>query len=143
MERPSRDEICMQIAHVVAYRGTCDRARVGAVIARDGRILVTGYNGPPAGLPHCSHASGRDGVSDTGGCLRAVHAEANAIAYSARHGIATEGATLYCTHLPCLKCAELIVNAGLSTVYYAADYRIKDGEVLLRRAGVDIIYLSI
>lgn len=143
MERPSRDAICIQIAHVVAHRGTCDRAQVGAVIARDGRILVTGYNGPPAGLPHCSHSDGRDGLSDTGGCIRAVHAEANAIAYSARHGIATEGATLYCTHLPCLKCAELIVNAGLSTVYYAADYRIKDGEVLLHDAGVDIIYLPI
>jgi len=140
MERPSRHEICMQIAHIVAHRGTCDRAQVGAVLARDGRVLVTGYNGPPSGLPHCSHASGRDGVSDTGGCLRAVHAEANAVAFAARHGIATEGTDLYCTHLPCQKCAELLINAGIVAVHYATDYRLKEGELLLRQAGVDIIY---
>lgn len=142
MERPSRDEICMQIAHVVANRGTCDRAKVGAIIARMGRVLVTGYNGPPAGLPHCSHASGRDGLSDTGGCIRSVHAEANAIAFAARHGIRVEGADLYCTHLPCLKCAELIINSGIRILYYTTDYRLKDGESLLRQAGIDIIQLS-
>ena len=133
----------MQIAYVVANRGTCSRARVGATIARDGRILVTGYNGPPASLPHCTDP---DGCTDADreapeGCLRSVHAEANAIAYAARHGIRIEGASLYCTHLPCLKCAELIVNSGLSSVHYAMDYRIKDGKILLRAAGVDIIEL--
>lgn len=145
MERPSRDELCMQIAGLVANRGTCARAQVGAVIARHGRVLVTGYNGPPSGLPHCTAPNGcsnLDRVAE-GGCVRAVHAEANAIAYAARHGISTDGADLYCTHLPCRKCAELIVNAGLSVVYYGLDYRVKEGEVLLRDAGVDIIKLTI
>jgi dCMP deaminase len=143
MERLSRDEVSMQIAHVVAQRGTCSRARVGAVISRDGRVLATGYNGPPSGLPHCTDPSGctdEQRVAE-GGCSRSVHAEANCIAFAARHGIATEGANLYTTHLPCLKCAELIVNAGIKSVYYSMDYRIKDGEVLLRAAGVDIIKL--
>lgn len=143
MERPSRDELCMQIAHVVANRGTCSRAQVGAVIARDGRILVTGYNGPPAGMPHCTDPLGCSVLdrAASGGCVRAVHAEANAIAYAARHGISTEGADLYCTHLPCLKCAELIINSGLARVFYHSDYRVKEGEVLIRDAGCDIIQL--
>lgn len=143
MERPSRDELCMQIAHLVADRGTCGRARVGAALARDGRILVTGYNGPPSTLPHCTSPGGCTDMErrDDGGCLRAVHAEANCIAFAARHGIATEGASLFTTHLPCLKCSELIVNSGIAMVFYHLDYRLKEGEILLRQAGVDIIQL--
>jgi dCMP deaminase len=146
MERPSRDEVSMQIAHVVAQRGTCVRARVGAVLTRAGRILATGYNGPPSGLAHCSDPVYDGGCTilqqkDEGGCTRAVHAEANCIAFAARHGIATEGASLFTTHEPCLKCAELIVNAGIHSVYYHTPYRIKDGSSLLQQAGVDIIQL--
>lgn len=141
-ERPSRDEICMQIAEVAARRGTCTRAQVGAVIALDGRILVSGYNGPPAGLPHCTDGCG-DAVLPGGstGCTRAVHAEANCIAFAARHGVATDGADIYCTHLPCLKCAELLINAGIRKVFYRLDYRIRDGEALLQQAGIDIVQL--
>lgn len=57
LERASRDEVLLEAAHVMAKRGTCDRAQVGAVFSVDGRIISTGYNGPPAGLPHCDHAS--------------------------------------------------------------------------------------
>lgn len=143
MERVSRDELCMQIANLVANRGTCSRAQVGAVIARDGRVLATGYNGPPAGFPHCTDPDGCSNTDrvDSGGCVRAVHAEANTIAYAARHGIATQGASLYCSHLPCRKCAELIINAGITTVYFDLDYRMKDGWLLLQQAGIDIIKL--
>ena len=142
MERPSRDELCMQIAHLVAHRGTCSRASVGAVIARDGRVLVTGYNGPPSHLPHCTDPNGCSSLdrASVDGCIRAVHAEANAVAYAARHGIRIEGSSLYCTHLPCLKCSELIINSGISSVYYAQDYRVKDGARLLEAAGCDIIH---
>lgn len=141
MERPSRDELCMQIADLVSHRGTCIRARVGAVIARDGRVLVTGYNGPPSHLPHCTDPVGGCGIQPpTDGCVRSVHAEANAIAYAARHGIRVEGSSLYCTHLPCLKCSELIINAGIARVYYCNDYRVKDGAILLEAAGCDIIH---
>ena len=75
------------------------------------------------------------------GCVRAVHAEANCIAYAARHGISIEGATLYCTHLPCRNCAELIVNSGLARVVYQNDYRIRDGEQLMRESGIDMMQL--
>jgi len=143
MERPSRDDVCMQMAEVVSRRGTCGRAQVGAILARDGRVLATGYNGPPSGLPHCFDADGCTGLDRVAenGCKRSVHAEANCIAFAARHGLATEGATLFCTTLPCLRCAELIINAGIYRVVYATDYRIKDGEILLQQAGVDIIKL--
>jgi dCMP deaminase len=143
MERVSRDELCMQIAQLVANRGTCTRAQVGAVIAREGRVLATGYNGPPSGFPHCTDPGGctdADRASSLG-CVSAVHAEANAIAYAARYGIATQGANLYCSHLPCRKCAELIINAGISTLFYAVDYRMKDGWLLLQQAGIGMIKL--
>lgn len=138
MERPSRDQVLMEVANAFASRGTCGRARVGAAIARDGRVLVTGYNGPPAGLPHCDSECLQ---RHTGGCFLAVHAEANAIAYAARHGIGVEGATLYSTHLPCLSCAQLIINAGISRVLYSTDYRDHSGRLLLEAAGIDTMYL--
>ena len=143
MERVSRDELCMQIAELVANRGTCSRAQVGSVIARDGRVLATGYNGPPSGFPHCTDPDGCTDAdrANVGGCTRAVHAEANAIAYAARYGIATHGASLYCSHLPCRKCAELAINAGITTVFYRLDYRIKDGWLLLQQAGIAMIQL--
>lgn len=139
MDRPSRHIVVMEVAHAFSTRGTCLRARVGAAIARDGRVLVSGYNGPASGLPHCDPGCKRQHST---GCLVAVHAEANAIAYAARHGIATDGAHLYSTHLPCLACAQLIVNAGLAQVTYQIDYRVKEGEQLLRDAGVDIMSLD-
>ena len=138
MERPSRDEIIMEVAYAFSRRGTCDRLRVGAAIARDGRVLVTGYNGPPAGLPHCDALCT---IRHTTGCLVAVHAEANAIAYAARYGISTATADLYTTHLPCLGCSQLIINAGISRVLYRTDYRDHSGLDLLRAASVDIMIL--
>src|SRR4051812_14091830 len=121
MERPSREEVLLDVALTIARRGTCERAQVGAVIARDGRILATGYNGPPSGLPHCDEGCSPMDRAAENGCSRAVHAEANAIAYAARHGIATDGADLVCSHLPCLKCAELIINAGILRLFYHED----------------------
>ena len=106
MDRPTRDETTMYVAQAIAERGTCCRLRVGAVICRDGRILATGYNGAPAGMPHCEHEKGDDTP-----CEVTVHAEANAIAFAARHGVRTEGAELHTTHSPCLTCAKLIINA--------------------------------
>ena len=139
MERPSRDKVLMEVANAFSGRGTCGRLRVGSAIARDGRVLVTGYNGPPASLEHCSDSCM---VKHIGGCSIAVHAESNAIAYAARHGISVEGATLYCTHVPCLNCSQLIINAGIAQVIYENDYRDHSGLLLLRQAGVDIMELS-
>lgn len=139
MGRPSRDDTLMEVAHAFSRRGTCNRARVGAAIARDGRVLATGYNGPPAGLPHCDALC--EARHQTG-CSVAVHAEANAIAYAARFGISTEGATLYCTHLPCLSCSQLIINSGIIRVIYHTDYRDRSGLNLLLSAGIDTMFMS-
>ena len=111
-------------------------SRLRMVVPKTLRTLRVGLGRAP-----CQCSSDRPERAADGGCARSVHAEANCIAFAARHGIDTEGATLYSTHLPCLKCAELIVNAGIVGVYYDMDYRIKDGEILLQRAGVDIIKL--
>lgn len=150
--RPSRDTILLEVAHVIAKRGTCSRARVGAVIARDGRIIATGYNGAPAGMAHCNHGAAQpDTTTDTEhgdipsgrvGCTRAEHAERNAIAYAARYGLGTDGSNLYTTHAPCLDCSRSIINSGILRVYYDIPYRLIEGIELLFEAGVEVIRLE-
>ena len=130
--RPSLDTTLLNAARVFAHRSTCQRLRVGAVLAVDSRIVSTGYNGVASGLPHCQHSD------DDGQCLKAVHAEANVIAFAARNGISTEGSTLYVTHSPCLDCAKLLINAGVERVVYAEQYRSAAGLVLLERVGVPV-----
>jgi dCMP deaminase len=115
----------MELANVVAKRGTCTRGYVGAVIAIDGRVISTGYVGAPAGLPHCMDL-GCD-IGPDGGCQRTVHAEANAIAFAAKHGVPTKGSTLYTLVAPCLSCAKLIINAGITSVIYSRPYRDSGG----------------
>lgn len=130
--RISRDDMLTVICQVVSLRSTCNRAQVGAVIARNGRIISTGYAGAPSGLPHCGPPHCDLNIP----CTRTVHAEAGAISYAAREGIPTEGATLYCTHSPCVDCAKLIVNSGIKRVVYINEYRKPEGLELLRSAGV-------
>jgi dCMP deaminase len=136
MERPSRTEVMMETARTFSKRSTCSRLHVGAVFARDGRILVTGYNGAPAGLPHCVHLGL---LNNTEGCTTAEHAERNGIAFAARHGIKLQGSTVYVTHMPCLACSMSIINAGVEEVIYQEPYRIEDGVRLLARAGVNVL----
>jgi dCMP deaminase len=122
----------IQIALITSQRSTCERLQVGAVIAKDGRIISTGYAGAPSGLPHCGPE-----VCDTNTpCTRTVHAEAGAISYAARMGIPTTSATLYCTHSPCIDCAKLIINSGIARVVYYNEYRKPDGILLLESAGI-------
>lgn len=135
MERPSVPETLMAIAQMWERRSTCSRNQVGAVIALDGRTLSSGYNGAPAGVMHCEHESYR-AAADSAGCKIAIHAEANAIAYAARHGVRIELATLYTTLSPCYACAQLIIGAGLMRVVYHRSYRDMDGVKLLGNAGV-------
>ena len=123
------------VVQVIAQRGTCERLQVGAVLARDGRIISTGYNGSPAGLPHCLSA-GCDIDPETKRCVRTVHAEANVLAYSARYGIAVDGSELFSSDAPCLDCAKLIVNAGIKSVLWKRDYHDNRGVDLLIAAGI-------
>lgn len=140
MKRISRIEVLMAVAQLQALRSTCTRGKVGAVIAKDYRIISTGYNGAPAGLPHCTEVGCE--VGPDGGCERCSHAEAGAIAFAARTGISLEGASLYCTHLPCYDCVKLIINSGIDSVYYLKPYRDQRGLQLLTQAGILVIDLG-
>jgi dCMP deaminase len=147
MERLTREQALLMTAFLWGQRGTCERLKVGCVIAKDGRILVQGYNGAPPGLPHCPVGHGLPGPRDTDQHFpeqcQAVHAEANAISWAARNGVALEGSQLFQTHAPCLQCARMIITAGVTTVTYAIPYRLHDGVDLLLAAGVNIICQAI
>lgn len=155
MTRPTRDNTLMRQAQIVGERSTCARAHVGVVIAMNARVVSQGYNGAPAGMPHCDHtctcladnafsiARGiphEEGCHAETTCTIAVHAEANAIAFAARHGVATNGAWLYTTLAPCLPCAQLIINAGIIRVVFAKPYRFDLGINLLMDAGIPTEY---
>ena len=141
--RPSWDEYFMEIAGVVSKRSNCSRRQVAAVIVKDNHILSTGYNGTPRGVkncfdggcPRCSgHAKSGTGLDE---CL-CVHAEQNAICQAARHGVNISGSTIYVTISPCLTCAKLIINAGITEVVYGGDYTafVDTVKKLFRSAGV-------
>jgi len=126
--RPSWDEYFLNIVEMVGSRGTCDRGRSGCVIAKDKRILATGYVGSPIGTIHCDekghemHTVIHENGQESRHCIRTSHAEMNAIANSARFGIKLEGATLYCHMTPCYTCAKAIINAGIVRVVCNLDY---------------------
>ena len=142
MERPSLDEYFMEIARVVASRSTCLRHQVGAVLVREKRILSTGYNGAPTGLPHCLEAGCRRENVESGfrhELCRAVHAEQNAIIQAAIHGVSTSGATLYCTHQPCILCAKMMINARVAKVVYLHCYPDQTALDFLEQAGIEVV----
>ena len=130
-DRIERELMFMKMAELVAQRSTCLRGNVGAIIVRESRVVSMGYNGAPSRAPHCIDVGCDiiDGQEDQG-CQRCVHAEANALAWAARNGIATEGAEMYSTHAPCLKCAQLIVTCGINKVWYQAHYRLERLDIL-------------
>jgi dCMP deaminase len=121
--RPTWNEYFLMLAKLAATRSTCLAFPVGAVIVKNKQVLATGYNGSPSGSAHCT-AQGfcYPGLSscDASKAMpsRAVHAEANAIAQAAKHGISTEGASIYVTLEPCLSCLKLIISAGIREVFY-------------------------
>lgn len=147
-QRPHWDYYFMEICDTVAKRATCGRGRSGCVIAKDNRILVTGYVGSPAGLPHCDEVGHQmkqmiheDG-SVTQHCVRTVHAEQNAICQAAKNGISIEGATLYCRMTPCRTCAMLIINCGIRRVVCQRKYHDSaDSLSMFAQAGVEIVHL--
>ncbi|OOO00065.1 MAG: cytidine deaminase [Epulopiscium sp. Nele67-Bin004] len=139
--RPTWEQYFIDIAHLVKTRSTCLRRQVGAVVVKDKRILSTGYNGAPTGCTHCTDI----------GCLRtklnipsgerhelcrALHAEQNAIAQAAEHGISMNGATIYVTTQPCTMCAKMLINAGISKIIYEGDYPDELALELLQETGI-------
>jgi len=135
--RPTREATFMEMANVLAERSTCDRAHVGVVIVKDNRIISTGYCGSPKGRPHCEDVGCL--IGPDGGCIRTVHAEANAIAFAAKHGVSLEGSTLFTTLAPCYACSKLIINAGIIQVVYGEPYRDENGIALLRESGLNVV----
>ena len=140
------DKRFMEVARLVATWSSCfqENRQVGAVIARNKRILTTGYNGASSGVKNCK---------ERGVCLRrelgipsgtrqeicyATHAEQNAIIQAARMGLSVEGATLYCTHQPCVICAKMIINSGIVRIVYSEGYPDEFSLQLLNEAHVQI-----
>ena len=140
------DKRFMELTETIATWSSCYQSNrhVGAVIVKDKRVLSTGYNGAPVGVKSCE---------EKGECLRkklnipsgtkhelcfAVHAEQNAIAQAAKLGINIEGATLYCTHQPCVICAKIIINAGISRVVYKEGYPDEFSLQLFEEANIQV-----
>ena len=136
--RPSWDEYFMLIAKLVSTRSTCNSRPTGAVLVKDRQILATGYNGSMPGAPHCTDQTMPDGSpychrramhvpdADKYNFCRASHAEANAIAQAARHGVAIKGASLYVTLEPCYVCIKLLATAQIDKVFFELGYDSKD-----------------
>lgn len=147
--RPSWDEYFTKISNVVGERATCDRGRSGCVIAKDKRILVTGYVGAPAGVAHCDeaghemHTVVQEDGTQSKHCIRTTHAEQNAIANAAREGVRVNGATLYCHMTPCYTCAKILINSGIVRVVAAKDYHAsKRSKEVFKEAGVELVILD-
>lgn len=141
-DRLTWDQYFMTITQQVAERSTCNRAKVGAVIVRDRNILATGYNGAPAGMPHCTEAGCLIYESKTPygeveqNCFRTIHAEINAIAQAAKNGSNIKDSSIYVTHTPCIHCIKVLVNTGIKRVYYESPYKLDTLEEILRNTQV-------
>lgn len=137
--RPERHEWLMSLASEVATRGTCPRAKVGAILVVEGRIVSTGYVGSPSGQPHCDVVGCE--IGSNGGCIRTIHAEANAVSIAAKFGTRLIGAEVYCTYSPCLDCAKLLLSVGISSFYYHKAYRDSSGLEMLSTARIEAVQL--
>ena len=143
--RPSWDEYFIGMADYVSTRATCDRGRSGCVIARDKRVISTGYVGSPPGLPHCDdvghdlHTIINEDGSQSVHCIRTAHAEQNAMVQAARFGVGLDGSTIYCKMVPCHVCAKMIVTAGIKRVVAKMDYHLsKKTKEILKLAGIKL-----
>jgi dCMP deaminase len=131
----------MDVAERFAQLSTATRAKVGAIIVKDNRIISIGYNGMPSGWTNeCEHTEWDNTVEYevTKSKPEVLHAETNALAKVARSPESAEGATLFCTHLPCIDCAKLIYQSGISEVYYRVEYQAAKGvgKEFLEKSGV-------
>lgn len=120
MERIPWNQYFMSQSIVLSARSTCQRLMVGATIVRDNRIIAGGYNGSVSGDDHCID---NGCYMESGHCMRTIHAEMNALLQCAKFGVQTEGAEIYVTHFPCLQCTKMLLQAGITKIYYLHDYR--------------------
>ena len=146
-QRPPWSVYFMDIAELVARRSTCRRRQVGAVAVKNKRILATGYNGAPSGIPHCLEVGclrEKEGIpsGERHELCRGIHAEQNVIIQAAFHGVSIEGATLYCTNLPCAICTKMLINAGIREIFYQDGYADSLSEGFLQAAGIPTVQLT-
>jgi dCMP deaminase len=150
--RPSWDEYFMMLAKITATRSTCLAFPVGATIVKDRQVLATGYNGSPSGSAHCTtlgYCYPELSACNVSKILpsRSVHAEANAIAQAAKHGISTGGASIYVTLEPCLSCLKLIISAGIREVFYETTFNSGDNlkvrDLLLQGSSISLIQIQV
>ncbi|WP_089283737.1 deoxycytidylate deaminase [Anaerovirgula multivorans] len=139
--RPSWDQYYMEMAEVAKKRSTCKRRQVGAVIVKNQRILASGYNGAPSGITHCEEAGClREELKVPSGerheLCRGLHAEQNAIIQAALHGVGIKDSIIYVTHMPCIICTKMMINAGIKKLIYKGDYPDRLSEQMLQEAGM-------
>ena len=146
-QRPSWDEYFLDVAGLVARRSTCLRRNVGAILVKDKRILATGYNGAPAGLKHCLDIGClRQKLNIPSGqrheLCRGLHAEQNAIIQASLYGISVRGGILYVTNHPCIICAKMLINAGISEIVIADGYPDTMAMEFLKEARIKVRVLK-
>lgn len=137
----------MDITSLVATRSSCMRRQVGALLVKDRNILATGYNGVPSGIMHCSESGClRERMKVPSGerheLCRGLHAEQNAIIQAAKHGTNINGATLYCTTMPCIICTKMIINAGIIRVIYGEGYADELAREMVVEAAIEVVHFS-
>ena len=134
--KPKFIDYFMKFAELTSTLSYAKRLQVGAVIVKGNQVIATGYNGMPTGWENTCETEIEDGVLKTK--QEVLHAETNAIAKVAQSTESSQGATLFCTHAPCIDCAKLIYQAGIETVYYKETYRSDDGLNFLRKSGINV-----
>lgn len=132
------------IAKRVAELSYAQRLHVGAIVVKDDRIISLGYNGMPAGWDNDCEDVLVDGITSVLKTKPEVlHAESNAIAKLAKSNDSGDGADLFITHSPCLECAKLIYQSGISRVYYGENYRDDAGVKFLKKSGIEVIQTGV
>ena len=126
----------LRMARIWAENSYCKRRQVGALVVKDKMIISDGYNGTLSGFENlCEDANN---VTQP----YVLHAEANAITKLARSNNNSDGSTLYVTASPCIECSKLIIQSGIKRVVYGEKYRLEDGINLMKKAGIEVIYLG-
>ena len=131
------DSRYLRMAHIWAENSYCERRKVGALIVKNKMIISDGFNGTPSGFENICEDENNTSKPYV------LHAEANAITKVARSNNSSDGATLYVTASPCIECAKLIIQSGIKRVVFGEHYRITDGIDLLKRAGIEVVYLEV
>ena len=131
------DQRYLEMARIWAQNSYCQRRQVGALVVKNGMIISDGYNGTPSGFENV--------CEDDNNVTKpyVLHAEANAITKLARSNNNSEGSTIYITASPCIECAKLIIQSGIKRVVYGEKYRLTDGIDLLKRAGIEVVYMDV